>query len=113
MTTLDEQRRKLVSPSPDMPSLGRIMRASFTERAARPAAAPAQPPRPALLTLLARALGTLLGIVVATLRKGRTAGLSVAGLAFGVLAAFDYGGRPLGLASLFVACFVLEWLLRE
>lgn len=67
--------------------------------------------RPALLTVLARTLGTLAGIAVDWGMKARTGVLSVAGLGFGVLAAFDFS-RTAGLAACAVAAFVLEWLLR-
>lgn len=110
MTTLTEGRRKLVHPVPDQPSAGRIMREAFTERIE--IAPELRAPRPALLTVLARALGTLAGILVGFARKGRTGILSVAGLTFGVLAAFDLG-RVYGLAALAVAAFVLEWLMKE
>lgn len=112
MTTLTEGRRKLVHPVPDQPSAGQIMREAFTERVTVAPAESPSPRRPALLTALARALGTLAGILVGFARKGRTGILSVAGLTFGVLAAFDLG-RVYGLAALAVAAFVLEWLMKE
>lgn len=112
MTTLTDGRRRLVNPVPDQPGARAMdaLRASFTAQTTAPVTPRA--PRPALLTVLARALGTLAGILVGFARKGRTGILSVAGLTFGVLAAFDMG-RVYGLAALAVAAFILEWLMKE
>lgn len=70
------------------------------------------PARPALLTVLARALGTLAAILLGLARRGRSEVLTIVGLVFGVLAAFDYS-RTAGLAVCAIAAFVLEWLIRE
>lgn len=68
--------------------------------------------RPALLTMLARLLGTLAAVVLGFARKSRSEVLTIAGLAIVVVAAYDYS-RTIGLLATGAALLVLEWLLRE
>lgn len=89
-----------------MTALDEFSRA-FTSYAAKPERARAA--RPALLTVLAKGIGTLLGIVLGFVRKGMI--LQPVALTFGVLAAFTVS-RGVGLGAICVALLVLDWLVR-
>lgn len=68
--------------------------------------------RPALLTMLARLLGTLAAVVLGFARKSRSEVLVIAGLTFATLGAYDYS-RIAGLVATGAALIYLEWLLKE
>lgn len=81
---------------------------AYTSYAAKPERVKAR--RTAVLTVLARALGTLLGLVLKFVRSGVV--LQPLGLAAGVVATFTVS-VTVGLAGLCVALLVLDWLIRS
>lgn len=85
-------------------------RASFDERVQRPARA--RKARPPLLSVLAKTLGTLAGILLGCARKARSGALTTGSLGFGVAGAFTIS-LTIGLFAVMAAGIVLEWAMRE